>query len=307
MIIILYVKHHMKVSKNAADTSRIVIQRRKQDMTQGSGTALITGASAGIGAVYADRLARRGYDLVLVARDEVKLNALAGRLKAETGRAVEVLRADLADASDVRHVEARLQEDDITMLVNNAGIAVAGPTADMDPERLEAMIQLNVVVATRLARAVAPGLAERRRGDIINIASVAGVRGDQPAISVGYGASKAYILAFSEGLGSELAAHGVRVQAVLPGATRTELWAKGGIDIDTLPPEAVMETGDMVDAALAGLDQGETVTIPALPDIADWNAFKTARAALLPNLSRRLPAERYGQKPTNDLSLQRAS
>jgi short-subunit dehydrogenase len=276
-------------------------------MTQGLGTALITGASAGIGAVYADRLAYRGYDLVLVARDEAKLNALAARLKSETGVKVELLRADLGEAEDVRKVETRLQGDDITLLVNNAGVAVAGPTIDMDAERLDAMIQLNVVVATRLARAVAPGLAQRRRGDIINIASVAGIRGDQPAISVGYSASKAYLLAFSEGLDSELAPYGVRVQAVLPGATRTELWAKGGIDIDTLPQEAVMDTGDMVDAALAGLDMGERVTIPALPDIADWNAYKAARAALFPNLSRRLPAERYGENGTASASARRAS
>jgi short-subunit dehydrogenase len=275
-------------------------------MSQAQGTALITGASAGIGAVYADRLAGRGYDLVLVARDEAKLKALATRLREETGVTVEVLPADLAEAKDTRKVEARLQADDITMLVNNAGIAVAGPTISMDPERLDAMIQLNVVVATRLARAVAPGLAQRRKGDIINIASVAGIRGDQPAISVGYSASKAYVLAFSEGLDSELSSYGVRVQAVLPGATRTELWAKGGIDINTLPQEVVMETGDMVDAALAGLEQGERVTIPALPDIADWNAFKSARAALGPNLSRRLPADRYSRN-SDSVRLPKAS
>lgn len=177
----------------------------------------------------------------------------------------------------------------------------------MDPDRLDAMIQLNVVVATRLARAVAPGLAQRQKGDIINIASVAGIRGDQPVISVGYGASKAYVLAFSEGLDSELSPYGVRVQAVLPGATRTELWAKGGIDIDTLPQENVMETGDMVDAALAGLDQGERVTIPSLPDIADWTDFKTARAALGPNLSRRFPAERYGSRNSGSITLPKVS
>ena len=274
-------------------------------MSKGQGTALVTGASAGIGAVYADRLAHRGYDLILVARDETKLNALATRLRDETGVKVEVLRADLSNADDIRRVEARLQADDITMLVNNAGVAVAGPTIEMDPERLEAMIQLNVVVATRLARAVAPGLAQRRKGDIINIASVVAIRGDQPAISVGYGASKAYLLAFSEGLDSELAPYGVRVQAVLPGVTRTELWEKGGLDINALPQEIVMETGDMVDAALAGLDQGERVTIPALPDMSDWIAFKTARAALLPNISHRLPAERYGRRSPDGSPLPR--
>ncbi|KLK92379.1 AraC family transcriptional regulator [Microvirga vignae] len=262
-------------------------------MSRGQGTALITGASAGIGAVYADRLARRGHNLVLVARNEAKLNALAARLTVETGVTIEVLRADLTDEADTSRVEARLQADDITMLVNNAGVAVAGPTIEMDPERLEAMIRLNVVVATRLARAVAPGLAQRGKGDIINIASVVALRGDQPAISVGYGASKAYVLALSEGLDSELAPYSVRVQAVLPGATRTDLWEKGGLDINALPQEIVMETGDMVDAALAGLDQGERVTIPALPDNADWSAFKVARAVLHPNLSHRQPARRY--------------
>jgi uncharacterized protein len=264
------------------------------DMNQGLGTALVTGASAGIGAVYADRLARRGYDLVLVARDVTKLNALAARLISETGIKAEVLRADLANTDDLRQVETRLRSDDITMLVNNAGTAVAGPTIEMDPERLEAMIHLNVVVATRLARAVAPGMAQRRRGD-------------QPAISVGYGASKAYLLAFSEGLDSELTPYGIRVQAVLPGVTRTELWEKGGLDINALPQEIVMETSDMVDAALAGLDQGERVTIPALPDVSDWTAFKTARAALLPNISHRLPAERYGRRSADQDSLQRRS
>jgi uncharacterized protein len=277
------------------------------DMNEGQGTALVTGASAGIGAVYADRLARRGYDLVLVARDEAKLTALAARLRDETGGKIEALRADLSNADDIRRVEARLQANDITMLVNNAGIAVAGPTIGMDPEHLHAMIQLNVVVATRLARAVAPGLAQRRRGDIINIASVVAIRGDQPAISVGYGASKAYLLALSEGLDSELAPYGVRVQAVLPGVTRTALWEKGGLDINALPQDIVMETGDMVDAALAGLDQGERVTIPALPDVSDWIAFKTARAALLPNISHRLPAERYGRRSADKVSLQRRS
>ncbi|WP_201838411.1 SDR family NAD(P)-dependent oxidoreductase [Microvirga zambiensis] len=264
-------------------------------MNHRQGTALVTAASAGIGAVYADRLARRGYNLVLVARDEGKLNALAATLRERFGRKAEVLRADLTNVDDIRKVEARLQADDITMLVNNAGIAVTGPTIDMNPDCLEAMIQLNVLVATRLARAVALGMAQRRKGDIVNIASVVALRGDQPAISVGYGASKAYLLAFSEGLDSELSLCGVRVQAVLPGATHTGLWEKSGIKLSALPQSNVMQAGDIVGAALAGLDQGERVTIPALPDVADWDAFKTARAALLPNLSRRLPAKRYGR------------
>jgi short-subunit dehydrogenase len=262
-------------------------------MSNSKGTALVTGASSGIGAIYADRLARKGYDLVLVARDQDRLEQLAARLRDETGVRIEVLRADLAETNDIRTVEDRLRGDDISMLVNNAGIAVPGATIDMDPNRLEAMIQLNVLTATRLARAVGPGLAARGRGDIVNIASVVGVMGNQPGISVGYSASKAYLLAFSEGLDSELGPRGVRVQAVLPGITRTAIWAKGGLDVDAIPAERVMGIDDMVDAALAGLELGERVTIPSLPDTADWDSFKAARAALYPNLSHSQPASRY--------------
>jgi short-subunit dehydrogenase len=262
-------------------------------MNTALGTALITGASSGIGAVYADRLARKGYDLILVARDQARLDRLAARLRDETGAQIEVVRADLGNDVDIGRVERRLGAKDIAMLVNNAGIAETGPTIEMDPVNLEAMISLNVVTATRLARAVAPGLAARGGGAIVNIASVTGLLGDKPSISVGYSASKAYLLAFSEGLDSELAPFGVRVQAVLPGVTRTEIWQKSGIDVDAMPAERVMDVGDMVDAAMVGLEQGERVTIPSLPDTADWAAFKAARTALQPNLSHRLPASRY--------------
>ena len=264
-------------------------------MGNGKGTAVVTGASTGIGAVYADRLAHRGYDLVLVARDRVRLEELAARLRKEAGVKAEVLGADLSDAGDRGKVEARLRGDDVTLLVNNAGIAVAGPTIEMDPDRLEAMVALNVVAATRLARAVAPGLAARGRGDIVNIASVVGLMGEQPGISVGYSASKAYLLAFSEGLATELAPYGVRVQAVLPGVTRTAIWEKGGLDVDAIPAERVMAAEAMVDAALAGLDLGERVTIPSLPELADWTDFKAAREKLRPNLSHSRPANRYRQ------------
>lgn len=262
-------------------------------MSKSLGMALVTGASSGIGAVYADRLAKRRYNLVLVARDQPKLEALAVRLRAGSGIQVEVLPADLSDADDIRRVETRLRGEDIVMLVNNAGMAVPGPLVAADTDSLEAMLRLNIVAATRLARAVAPGLIARGRGDIINIASVTGLMGDKPGVSVSYSATKAYLLAFSEGLESELGPHGVRVQAVLPGVTRTEIWAKGGLDVNAIPAERIMETDDMVEAALAGLDLGERVTIPALPDTTDWEAFKAARAALYPNLSRSQPAERY--------------
>jgi len=256
------------------------------------GTALITGASAGIGATYAERLARRGHDLLLVARDRVRLEALAARLRADTGVSVEVLPADLTQRADLARVEQRLREDArITMLVNNAGIAVAGSLVDADPDRLEAMIQLNVVAPTRLAAAVAPRFAAAGSGTLVNVASVLALAPEM--FNGSYSGTKAYVLNLSQALQHELAPRGVRVQAVLPGATRTELWERAGIELANLPPSMVMDVNEMVDAALAGLDHGETVTIPSLPDQGDWEAYSAARLALAPNLSRDRAAPRY--------------
>jgi short-subunit dehydrogenase len=256
------------------------------------GTALITGASSGIGAVYADRLARRGYDLILVARNRDRLDALAKRLAGETGRAVDIVAADLADKADLGRIETLLRTDTrITMLVNNAGVAAITPLLDSDVEKMDDMITLNVRALTRLTYAAAPGLVARGGGTIINTASIVAVG---PEILNGvYGASKAYVLAFSQSLHKELADKNVRIQAVLPGATATDLWAKAGRPVEHLPSEIVMSTDDMVDAALAGLDHGELVTIPALPDVADWQAYEAARQKLMPNLSRKTPAARY--------------
>ena len=255
------------------------------------GTALITGASAGIGATYAERLARRGHDLLLVARDRVRLEALAARLRADTGVSVEVLPADLTQRADLARVEQRLREDArITMLVNNAGIAVAGSLVDADPDRLEAMIQLNVVAPTRLAAAVAPRFAAAGSGTLVNVASVLALAPEM--FNGSYSGTKAYVLNLSQALQHELAPRGVRVQAVLPGATRTELWERAGIELASLPPSMVMDVNEMVDAALAGLDHGETVTIPSLPDQGDWEAYSAARLALAPNLSRDRAAPR---------------
>jgi short-subunit dehydrogenase len=256
------------------------------------GTALITGASSGIGAVYADRLARRGYDLILVARNRDRLDVLAKRLNDETGRTVRAVAADLSDKADLGRIETLLRTDaGITLLVNNAGVAAVTPLLTSDVDAMDDMITLNVRALTRLTYAAAPGLVARGGGAIINIASIVAVG---PEILNGvYGASKAYVLALSQSLHKELAAQGVRVQAVLPGATATDLWAKAGQPVEHLPGEIVMSTDDMVDAALAGLDQGELVTIPSLPDAADWQAYEAARQKLMPNLSRNTPAARY--------------
>jgi short-subunit dehydrogenase len=257
------------------------------------GTALVTGASTGIGAVYADRLAKRGYDLILVARSLDKLKEVAQQIRSATGRKVETLPADLTLSADVQRVADRLTQDSaITALVNNAGIAAAGKLLESDPDYLEQMIQLNVTALTRLALAAATGFVARGNGLIINIGSVVALA---PELLNGtYSGTKAYVQNFSTSLKNELAGTGVTVQVVLPGATATPLWDKAGVPVHTLPAEWVMTTEDMVDASLAGLDQGEFATIPALPNAADFEAYEKARLALAPNLSRKNPADRYG-------------
>jgi hypothetical protein len=255
------------------------------------GTALITGASTGIGATYADRLARRGYDLILVARHHAKLEKLAARLAAETVSRVRTLPADLNVHADLHGVEAVLRDDPtITLLINNAGSATLGALASADIERLDREIHLNITVPTRLSRAVLPGLIARNRGALINISSVMSQM-VQPGNSV-YGGTKSYLLHFSEVLAAELKTTAVRVQVVMPGATRTALWNGSGVELKDLPPEIVMEVDEMVDASLAGFDQGEIITIPSLPDAGDWQRLIKAREALLPNLSRRHAAPR---------------
>lgn len=260
--------------------------------TTTNGLALVTGASSGIGAVYADRLAKRGYDLVLTARDGARLDALAERLRRETGRGVEVLRADLTDRADLATVESRLSDDaGITMLVNNAGMSLTGDVLSAPTADVETLLALNVTAPTLLAAAAGRAFAARGRGAIINMASVLGtiVESFDPA----YNASKAHIIALSRGLARELEPRGVRVQVVLPAATRTEIWARSGKDVDAMDQATVMEVGDLVDAALAGFDMGETVTIPPLEDGALWEAADAARHAMVPHLLNGTPASRY--------------
>lgn len=264
-------------------------------VTQNKGTALITGASSGIGAVYADRLARRGYDLIIVARNRNRLDALAKRITNETGRSVEVLAADLSDKKDLARIETIVKQDaSITMLVNNAGVGAYTPLLDADVDKMEDMIALNVTALTRLTYAVAPSFVARGAGTVVNIASIVAIA---PELLNGvYGGSKAFVLSFSHSLQHELAGKGVRVQAVLPGATATEFWDIAGLPVTNLPKETVMTTENLVDAALAGLDLGELVTIPSLPDQAEWNRFEAARRDMTSRLSSTQPASRYGLK-----------
>lgn len=256
------------------------------------GTAMITGASSGIGATYADRLAHRGYDLILVARDQVRLDELADKLRTKTGTKISVLRADLTNKADLALVEHQLTSDtSITMLVNNAGIAANGPLAGANLNQIEGMIKLNVLALTRLASIASTEFVARQQGKLINIASVVALAPEM--FNASYSATKAYVLSLTQTLHHEISKYGVQVQAVLPGITRTEIWERSGIDAANLPAAMIMEVDELVDAALAGLDDGELITIPSLPDTADWTNFIAARAKLGPNLSRQHAAPRY--------------
>ncbi|TPL60235.1 SDR family oxidoreductase [Mesorhizobium sp. B2-4-2] len=258
---------------------------------ENKGTAVITGASSGIGAVYADRLAGQGYDLVLVARRADRLEELAERLRYAYSRKVSVISADLANDDDVRRVERTVSTDDsVTLLVNNAGLGGAQVVATADADAAERMIKVNVIALTRLTRAVLPGFLARNRGAIVNIASVLAFDTSFGGI---YSGTKAYVVNFTEALQREVAGTDVQAQVVLPGATRTDFWEVAGSDIDQLPKEIIMTADDMVDAALVGLARGEAVTVPALADTAKLDAFLGARQTFYGSLHADKPAARY--------------
>ncbi len=253
-------------------------------------TVLITGASSGIGATYADRFARRGHDLVLVARDAARMEALAGKLRTETGVKIEVLKADLTAPADLAKVEARVASDEaIGILINNAGTASEGGFTNQSPEEVGQLIALNVTSLARLTSAISPRFIKQGSGAIINIGSVVGLA-PEFGMSV-YGATKAFVLYLSQALQGELGPKGVYIQAVLPAATRTEIWEKSGRDVNAM--SNVMEVGDLVDAALVGFDRREAVTVPPLPDHAAFETYDNARKAMMGGFGNAQPGVRY--------------
>jgi hypothetical protein len=261
------------------------------------GVAVVTGASTGIGAVYADRLTKRGYDLVLVARNEARLRALADRLTRETGRSVEPLKADLGRKDDLARVEARLRDDArVAMLVNNAGVGSVASIQQADVDEMEAMIFLNITALTRLTYAVVPAFVKRGSGTIINVSSVVAVAVE--ALNGVYSASKSYVLSFGHSLQKDLADKGVRIQTVLPGATATEFWDVAGYSAQKTA-SITMSTEDLVDAALVGLDQGELVTIPGLHEVELWTRWEADRKEISPKFRNSKPAPRYGLATAN--------
>ena len=263
-------------------------------MAANNKTGVVTGASSGIGAVYADRLAARGYDLILVARRAHRLSALSEKLSASYGVKVQVLVADLAKEDDLAKVEDVLANDSsVRLLVNNAGLARLSPLAKASVSDSTAQVALNITALTRLTHAVLPGFLARNEGDIINVASVLSVH--SLSFSAVYSGTKAYVLAFSRGLQDELANTGVKVQVVLPASTATEIWSEGvsGVPLSALRPETVMSAENMVDAALVGLDNGEAVTWPSVADESLWTKYDAARSALFAATQTGTPAPRY--------------
>jgi short-subunit dehydrogenase len=243
-------------------------------------TVLITGATSGIGAAFADRFANSGCDLVLVARDKERLDRKASDLRTRWGSTVEVLAADLIDPRECRRVEERLAmpKSPIDILVNNAGFGLPAPFPHSPVEDEEQMLDLLVRAPLRLSHAAIPGMTARRRGAIVNVSSVAGL------LPTGtYGAAKAWITAFSESLRVDLAPYGVRVLAICPGFTRTEFQERAGMDVSSVPSWAWLEANRVVDQALKDLRRNRPVSI------AGWQ-YK-AYALAVRHLPRRVAAK----------------
>lgn len=254
--------------------------------------AIVTGASSGIGAVYADRLAKQGYDLILIARDENRLNAVASRIKKETGREVETHLLDLSVKENIVKLEKLIELDtSLTMIVNNAGYSGNGDFLEVDGDDIEDMITVNITALARLSNAAAKAFAKKQTGTIVNIGSGVVLIPDQ--FNAVYGGTKAFILNFTRNIAEQLKGHGVTVQVVLPGAIFTEAWKRAGDKVSHIPKEAIMSTEDLVDSALAGLEQKEIVTIPSLENTKAWIKFEEARLEMIPQIFVGKPASRY--------------
>jgi len=256
------------------------------------GTAVVTGASAGLGKIYADRLARRGHDLLLVARRADLLEETAAALRARYGVKVQTLAADLAAPADLERVTQTVATDpSITLLVNNAGVSTLAPVAQTTGAQLQNMLDVNINALTHLSHAALTAFKAKGRGTLVNIGSVLGVH-TLPISSI-YSGTKAFVAAFTRGLQEEVAGTGVKVQLVLPAATATDLWELSGVPVSALAEGTVMQADDCVDAALAGLDLGEAITMPSMNDAALLARFTGASLELFGASQSGKPAARY--------------
>ncbi|NPD70324.1 SDR family NAD(P)-dependent oxidoreductase (plasmid) [Lichenicola cladoniae] len=265
------------------------------DKSKQPGTAIVTGASAGIGLVYAKRLAARGYDLILVARRSDRLDILATELRERFGVRVTPIKADLSNLDQLDSLVGRIEADEtLTFLVNNAGTSTLALVADTSFAAIEAMNDLNIRALVRLSRAVLTGFKARNHGVIVNIGSVLGFR--SLPISTVYSATKAYVLMFTRGLQAELTGTKVVIQLVAPAATATDIWEISGVPLTALDPSTVMTVDDMVDAALAGLDMGETLTMPSVESPGSLiDSYDAAGLDLLSASQNSAPASRYAR------------
>lgn len=256
-------------------------------------TALVTGATAGIGAAFARQLAGRGHDLVLVARDESRLESKAQQLRSY-GVQVEVLSADLADEKGCARIEQRCAAG-VDLLVNNAGLGTKGDFHEIDLAHEEHLLRVNVRAVMRLTHAALPSMVAARSGAIVNVSSVAGFAPGARAVT--YSASKAYVTNFSESLHVQYAGQGVRVLAVCPGFTRTEFHGRADMDTGGVPARMWLEADDVVRTALRDLDAGKSLSIHG----AQYKAIVTATRVVPPSLQqavlRRLQSRFPGRTP----------
>lgn len=258
-----------------------------------AGTAIVTGASSGIGKVYAEHLAARGYDIILVARREDRLRQIADDLRSRFDVRADFMMADLSQSAGIAAVAERILSDDtVSLVVNNAGFSALKPLTETPDDVIAKMIALNITALTTLSKAALTVFKAKGQGTLVNVGSGAGFAA-YPDIPV-YGSTKAYVYLFTQSLQSEVEGSAVKVQLVLPGAVVSEGWdVAGGAALDPLPASIVMGTEDCVDAALSGLDQGETVTAPSLHDVSLLEAYERAGASLLAAVFDSKPAARY--------------
>jgi uncharacterized protein len=264
--------------------------------SEGRPLALVTGASSGIGAAFAERLARDGHDLIIVARRADRLRHLEQRLTADFGVTVETLTADLTEPAGLESVERSLLEQRPALLVNNAGFSGYGPFTEIHPGVAENLLRIHALAVARLTRAALPGMVARGSGAVINVASLLALSGPLPLGRMTgratYAGAKAFILAFTQALAGELEGSGVRAMVLLPGMVNSEFHGERGLP-SHLP---VMGAADVADAALAGLALGEVVCVPGLEDVGLFEKLRDLQQAILSGGNQVQVAARYRRR-----------